>query len=295
MLLQCAAVCCSALQCVAACWNVLWGCGNKESPPTFSGLFRQRVYPRSHTRTSHAYMDELHSVKHSDTVQQGATRCNTMRHVVTHCNSFTRTSHAYMNVLHSVKHCGTMQQGATRCNTMRHIATHCNAVTLCKTLQHPVEITVDGREICVCAWSYLSMQRKQEIRMNACELQVCVRMNLLEYEWERRCMCEWVWTREACVCECLHMSLHGRQWRTCLQRKWHTSPILWILTVNRQEDQIKMHRGNVDMSTFSLPRTVNEESENTYLYYNTLQHTATHCNTLQHHDNVNMSTFDYEQ
>ena len=119
----------------------------------------------------------------------------------------------------------------------------------------------------------------------------CVQMNLLEYEWERRCMCEWVWTREACVCECLHMSLHGRQWRTCLQRKWHTSPILWILTVNRQEDQIKMHRGNVDMSTFSLPRTVNEESENTYLYYNTLQHTATHCNTLQHHDNIGISSY----
>ena len=83
-MLQCVAVCCSLLQCVAASVDV--------------SVATRDVYTATHCNTLH------HAASHCNTLQHSATLCNTLQY--------------------TAKHRNTPQHTATPCNTLQHTATH---------------------------------------------------------------------------------------------------------------------------------------------------------------------------
>ena len=117
--LQCVAVCCSAVQCVAVCCSEL----------TYH-------LPLFNVAQAQSWLFLRHCVKTQNrfALQITATRCS--KYAATHCNTLQQTAMHYTTLCQNSEQVCT----ATSCNTLQHIVTHCNrlqhAATYCNTLQH---------------------------------------------------------------------------------------------------------------------------------------------------------------
>jgi len=144
--LQCVAVCCSVLQCVAVRGRVYVGYSTISS---LNMLFKQHIQGQ-HTAT---HCNTLQHTTECNTLQHTATHCNTLQPTATHCNMLFKQhiqgAHCGVPYIHSATHCNTLPHTATHCNTLlnarhyntlQHTATHCDTLqhtaTHCNTLQH---------------------------------------------------------------------------------------------------------------------------------------------------------------
>jgi len=113
--LQCVAVCCRALQCVAACCKVMY--------LEMIFVVLQEEY-QMHLYTLH------HTASHCNTLQYTATHCNTLQHTATHCNADLGVTvpPEYMCSITMEVMTHLLQHTATHCSTLQHTATHCNTL-----------------------------------------------------------------------------------------------------------------------------------------------------------------------
>ena len=78
--LQCVAVYCSVLQCVAVCCSVLQSVaqfGHRHGPHTMPDSVFLCAW----------WVATQHTATHCNTLQHTATHCNTLQHIATHCNT----------------------------------------------------------------------------------------------------------------------------------------------------------------------------------------------------------------
>ena len=97
--MQCIAVCCSVLQCVAVSCKP----HTLHFKPWMLNLFELLFSCRCAW-----YMYVMIDLQHT------ATHCNTLQHVICVCNDWSAT------------HCNTLQHTATHCNTLQHVICVCN-------------------------------------------------------------------------------------------------------------------------------------------------------------------------
>jgi len=85
---------------------------------------------------------------HCSTLQQAATRCNTLQHTATH-QIIGEALEIRKHHDHTATHGNTLQHITTRCNT--HTATRCNnlqhTTTHCNTLQHAATHQIIGEAL----------------------------------------------------------------------------------------------------------------------------------------------------
>jgi len=120
--LQCVALSCRVLQCVAMCFNDV------------------RIYPAQSRCTTlqctATHCNALqHKLKHAST--HTATHYNTLQHCATHCNTHTLRAQ-------SAKSAHT-QPTAAHCNTLQHTATHCSTLQQYKTHTWSAQSARSGR------------------------------------------------------------------------------------------------------------------------------------------------------
>jgi len=115
--LQCVAVCCNELECVAGmqcvgvCWKFVRVCWN---------ILQWSVF------------DFVAICWVCKTLKLTVTPCTKLQHTATHGNT----------LLHTATHCTTPQHTAPHCTTLQHTAHH--TATHCKTLQHAITCSIDA-------------------------------------------------------------------------------------------------------------------------------------------------------
>ena len=128
-MLQCVAVCCSVLQCVAAC----------------------------HVSHTHWHDVTVGHIYCNTSVSYVTAHSNTLQHTAPHCNLNTIT------LYHTATHCNTQQHTATHCNKLQHTATwapwRCNtqdALTSIATHLYPMTSHTATR--CHTSWCMSTLQ-----------------------------------------------------------------------------------------------------------------------------------------
>jgi len=97
--LQCVAVCCSSLQCVAASVDV--------------SVATRDAYTATHCNTLQ------HTTTHCNTLQHSATLCNTLQHTATHRNTLQHTATPRNTPQHTATHRNTLQHVSAAIRDMR--------------------------------------------------------------------------------------------------------------------------------------------------------------------------------
>jgi len=144
--LQCVAVCCSVLQCVAADFReclVIWIFENAISKILFiiivfrvccsvlqcvAADFQECLVivfwecTAAHCNITTRCNTLQHTATHCNTLQHTATHCTTLQHTATHCNIRQHTGNTIINKeplrIYTATHCNTLQRTATHCNTL---------------------------------------------------------------------------------------------------------------------------------------------------------------------------------
>ena len=85
------------------------------------------------------HLRRQHTATHCNTPQHIATHYDTLWHTATHCNTLWHPTTQRETPPEAATHCNTLQHTATHCNTMQHTAMHCNTLqhitTRCSTLR----------------------------------------------------------------------------------------------------------------------------------------------------------------
>jgi len=229
-----------------------------------------------------AHCNALHrTAAHWNTLQSIARHCNTLQHTTTHCNIETQCFAQYKPLLqHTATHCHTLPHTATHCNTRQHTATHCNTrqhmATLCNTLQHRV-----------CCW-HTSTPRKSRTATKCNTLQhTATHCNILQHTATQDKLLTRVDSTEIAEififiylfiihCPATYCNtgnafearwLHGNRWHI-----WLFICLFILLQHTATQEILLTHIDSTeiaDCSKLQLSAT----------NFDTLQHTATHCNT----------------
>ena len=169
--LQCVAVCCSVLQCVAVRIESALQCVAVRIESALQCVavrISTCKYYSKHCNAGRCVGSGLvdiltaiqcnaldHMLQHTATrvlascslheLETGRqSHCTTLQHtaslLIAHCNALQRTATHCSTLQHTAAHCGTLQHTTTHYNTLQHTATHCNTLqhtaTHCNTLQH---------------------------------------------------------------------------------------------------------------------------------------------------------------
>jgi len=131
--MQCVAVCCSEVQCVAACYSVCRGHVHVRSNHHNKSLCVHMWSPRvccfvcvfacERENVCSSCNTLLLTATHYYTLQHTATHCNTLQHTATHRNTPQYTAPHRNTLLHTATQCCTLHLTAIKCNTLQHTAT----------------------------------------------------------------------------------------------------------------------------------------------------------------------------
>ena len=108
--LQCVATCCSVLQCVAVCCSV-----------TYSREYSSGNIGRVYNCAKHC-----NTLQHTATYCRIATHCNTLQHTATHCNTLQHTATQYSVYSNHTPVTPQLHLTYIQVNTLLHTATRCN-------------------------------------------------------------------------------------------------------------------------------------------------------------------------
>jgi len=211
------------------------------------------------------------SHSHGNILQHTATHCNTLQYTAIHCNTLQDTATCYNMLQHSATHSKTLRDTATRCNTVPHTATRCNTLqhiaTRCNTLQHaatlkyakqPIQsnvLKVHNNEPCqyektpiplITYWRSEAMKHSHGNHLQYTVTHCNTLQHTATLKYTKRAI-----NRERYICTYDIPEVHSNE-----PYQYERKPI-HLLTLLR----------SVVMS---------------HPHSNTLQHTATSCNTLQH-------------
>ena len=281
--LHCVAGCCSTLQRVAVCCNILH-CGAIVKTNTILAVFigatmwpipftthlkyffsRKGVDNRVRGARDWRYdFSAFHATQHCSALQHTATHCNTLHHSATQivatpygfpllmCDTVQHTPTQCNTVQHSATQWNTVQHSATHCNTLQHTATHCNSLQLTATLPNTVTHCNTNR----CHYHSPSFSHPSHLctllsrgRGSRIYGSVCVLVHL----YVRMCMCVYVY-----VCMCFYVCM-----RACMRARVRVCVCVSVCVYMYVPRLLHTHR------FFCSPT-----------HCNTLQHTAKHLNLL---------------
>jgi len=131
--LQCVAVCCSVLQCVAACHVYPYEvcCSVLQCVAVCCSVSYISEYMTTYAIVGLNLFDMKHSSSACcNTLQHAATHCPTLQHTATHCNTPQPTGETRHNHRPSSSaHCNMLQHAATHCPTLQHTSADRRNVT----------------------------------------------------------------------------------------------------------------------------------------------------------------------